>query len=65
MTLCRICSKEIMDNSYRKVIKCGHIFHNKCVYMWYTNNHTCPVCLAECNYIDYNMSELLDRRLNL
>ena len=42
---CVVCREAIEDNSIvRKIKKCGHYFHYKCLDKWLENHLTCPHC---------------------
>lgn len=51
---CTICCQEFIKNEYyRKLDKCGHIFHKKCVDKWFfvNQNCECPLCRSNHNNI--------------
>jgi hypothetical protein len=51
---CTICCNEFIKNEYyRKLDKCGHIFHKKCVDKWFfvNQNCECPLCRSNHNNI--------------
>ena len=62
--ICQICldandvDKEICN------FDCGHSFHSKCIFVWFTTKKTCPCCRKEnikCqhgNLIDHNIGTL-------
>lgn len=37
---CSIC----LENVSNVPLKCGHVFHDKCVLEWFKTNNTCPNC---------------------
>ena len=40
---CSICLDNIKtDNAIQ--LKCKHIYHRKCLFTWFENNDTCPMC---------------------
>lgn len=41
---CSICTEEYKDTDMVSVLKCGHIFHPKCIKEWGHYNPSCPVC---------------------
>ena len=41
---CTICCDEIKYTDLVRKMKCGHIFHYKCLDEWLENNRKCPVC---------------------
>jgi hypothetical protein len=49
--LCPICLKKF--NKYLDLQnlvtpkKCNHIYHTNCLWTWFENNNTCPMCRAE------------------
>lgn len=45
MNECTICMENI--NCNKKKLKCGHIFHTKCIEIWKLSNNTCPICRQE------------------
>lgn len=43
--VCTICMEEIKKNSVcKKIPKCGHEFHKKCIDTWFVESKTCPNC---------------------
>lgn len=44
---CPICYEEITKASGRTETSCGHTFHPKCIYTWYTKDTRCPCCRKE------------------
>ena len=43
--VCTICMEEIKKNSVcKKIPKCGHEFHKKCIDTWLVESKTCPNC---------------------
>lgn len=43
---CSICLEKYTQGSVLTLFPCGHLFHRKCIYEWFTNsvNYKCPVC---------------------
>ena len=45
---CAVCLEPLEGNNWRRLPKCKHIFHRKCLEKWFeTNTHTtnrCPLC---------------------
>ena len=41
---CTICYDDLSTNIIRKVIVCGHIFHDECLVKWLKERETCPNC---------------------
>lgn len=41
---CIICWEAIDLSSTPSVTKCGHMFHNACLLLWFKNDKTCPQC---------------------
>ena len=47
---CVICLDNYEHGTYKRVLKCGHVFHKKCVDRWYCKlseydkELTCPIC---------------------
>ena len=43
--VCTICIEEIKKNAVcKKIPKCGHEFHKKCIDKWLVESKTCPNC---------------------
>jgi hypothetical protein len=40
---CSICLEDIELEDIKK-LKCGHIYHTKCISEWKKENNTCPIC---------------------
>ena len=45
---CSICLEDVTSKGSSRKLKCGHMFHNKCVSQWLNsgneNAHCCPLC---------------------
>lgn len=41
---CLICSEDVIRTGYAVSVKCGHIFHGKCLLQWMATKNSCPVC---------------------
>jgi hypothetical protein len=41
---CTICLEQFIPSDSIYEIKCKHIFHSKCLNLWYKRNKCCPVC---------------------
>jgi len=45
MTTCAICLNNVRETRSNVPIRCGHLFHSRCLDKWKTQGkHTCPVC---------------------
>ena len=44
---CLICLDEFNEGETVSLIKCGHMYHTQCVYSWFVNSKTCPLCDKE------------------
>lgn len=43
-----ICLEQIEDDEDVRWLRCGHIFHSRCIDAWYLRKHfTCPVCITQ------------------
>lgn len=44
--ICSICIEEFKeeDVSELRQLKCSHIYHDKCINLWFEKNNTCPNC---------------------
>lgn len=42
---CPICAEQLNDNH---TLKCGHIYHKKCIINWCKINNSCPICRCKC-----------------
>ena len=65
MDECNICCEEISINSNKLILKCNHIYHKKCINMWFKKNNyklckkktckcterysSCPTCRIDIN----------------
>jgi hypothetical protein len=48
--ICTICQEHEQSpntGTWRKLLRCQHIFHQTCVDRWFTRNSHCPVCRAD------------------
>lgn len=47
---CSICLENLSLDSqnilghYKRILKCEHVFHKKCIDTWIQENETCPIC---------------------
>ena len=42
---CLICMEQCWDNQVAStILRCGHIFHPKCISGWMKENYVCPIC---------------------
>ena len=39
---CAICLEDITESP--KTLKCGHVYHTKCIKEWKIKSMTCPMC---------------------
>jgi hypothetical protein len=45
---CSICTEEYQNHDIqRKINRCNHLFHSRCLENWVTNHSTCPLCREE------------------
>ena len=45
MVQCSICLEEVRETRNSKAIRCGHVFHSRCLENWKKKGKvTCPVC---------------------
>lgn len=44
---CVICANEIETDALVTELPCGHAFHDECIRMWLSQQHTCPCCRFE------------------
>jgi len=43
-TKCLICLENFADGDDLKTLPCLHIYHQRCIERWLTNDNSCPVC---------------------
>lgn len=62
---CRICLDEF-ENNQRKILECGHSYHEHCLNEWRRENNTCPICRSEIKIRTsrYLYDRILRQRLN-
>ena len=41
---CIICLEKMIKGDHIKILKCGHIYHEKCINEWYKKVKECPIC---------------------
>ena len=41
---CPICLEEIQRDEVIRILPCHHIFHKRCLDVWFMQKQTCPVC---------------------
>ncbi|XP_058062148.1 uncharacterized protein LOC131212340 [Anopheles bellator] len=44
--LCVICRCDIKYNSQKRILKCEHAFHIKCIKQWILMQNVCPICMT-------------------
>lgn len=44
---CSICHEKYIRGEYKRTLKCGHVYHRKCIDVWLKTNVTCPCCRTE------------------
>lgn len=44
---CLICCEDVIRTGYAVSVRCGHIFHGKCLLKWTETSNSCPVCRIE------------------
>ena len=44
---CIICLENIQSNDRASLLKCGHIYHQSCIYEWFHKKKICPICYIE------------------
>lgn len=49
---CTICKKILPANSEIAKLKCGHIFHKKCIKQFLKTNYKCPKCNIKTNWFE-------------
>ena len=54
---CIICYEKMNDEWL--ILKCGHIFHENCLWRWVYNQYSCPIChkkMSWLNLLNHNYS---------
>jgi hypothetical protein len=41
---CCICMEVYENGDVLYVLPCDHVYHEKCVYQWFSISNTCPIC---------------------
>ena len=41
---CIICLDDMKIGDNIKILKCGHIYHHKCINDWFNVKKECPIC---------------------
>ena len=41
---CIICLDDMKIGDHIKILKCGHIYHHKCINEWFNVKKECPIC---------------------
>ncbi|OQS02116.1 hypothetical protein THRCLA_21503 [Thraustotheca clavata] len=42
--ICLSAEDDVMEYPHRVALKCGHVFHETCICMWYNTRLNCPIC---------------------
>ena len=45
---CAICLEAYRPSDWRKVLPCGHEFHEDCILHWFKDHTACPMCRCDC-----------------
>lgn len=53
---CSICLDDLENGEKKRILQCGHVFHDKCVGTWLKKYYTCPYCrqcegIIECYWL--------------
>ena len=48
---CDICQKKYALNEDTIILPCSHFFHKSCIFKWFENNSTCPICYLDLNHL--------------
>lgn len=51
---CSICLSELVTGSVVRRLPCMHLFHQKCVDIWFTSRFTCPICRLSIYSVNHN-----------
>jgi len=51
------------DDDNIRLMPCGHIFHESCIFQWLKDNNTCPVCRYELETEDEEYNEGVHKRM--
>lgn len=46
---CSICLEHTKPTEYKRELKCGHVFHKKCIDNWISRYALCPLCRNSIN----------------
>lgn len=56
-TMCTICQENIAaGRTMRRILFCGHVFHDGCIDTWFRGNVRCPICRHDIR--DYDTSDV-------
>ena len=55
---CSICLSEMWNNIV--VLKCGHIYHFRCMQKWSLEQETCPYCRTKARIDEVNLAPAPD-----
>ena len=62
---CSVCQRSLANSANKTVnLRCGHVFHEKCIKEWLKHNQTCPSCYQNIFEMS-NGSMMLSREGNL
>ncbi|CAF1056368.1 unnamed protein product [Brachionus calyciflorus] len=45
--VCVICTEIFVINAHISACSCGHIFHEECLFRWFSTQKSCPQCRAK------------------
>ena len=59
---CSICLSD-MKNKKVKYLRCGHVFHIRCINKWLNSKQCCPICRTRIGNKEKSLEELVDEIL--
>jgi hypothetical protein len=64
---CSICLENIEESS-KKIVRCGHIFHGECIGKWLEGHDKCPLCIqtiVEVEEKNKDIIQTVNTRINI
>ena len=56
---CSICLDYVFIDQQERILKCNHMYHEKCIYAWSIKENSCPICRVFFDFDTNNQKDFL------